>query len=135
MVNPDSSLYHEHPDWALHAGPYPRTETRNQLVLNVALPEVQDFIIESVSNILDSADITYVKWDNNRGMHQTPSPSIDHAYMLGLYRVFDTLTSKYPNILWEGCASGGGRFDPDVLQYFPQIWTSDDTDALERITI
>lgn len=96
MVNPESVLYHEHPDWALHAGPYPRTESRNQLVLNVALPEVQDFIIEFVSNILDSADITYVKWDNNRGMHQLPSPSTDHAYMLGLYRVFDTLTSKYP---------------------------------------
>lgn len=135
MVNPESSLYHEHPDWALHAGPYPRTETRDQLVLNVALPEVQEFIIESVSNILDNADITYVKWDNNRGMHQTPSPSTDHAYMLGLYRVFDTLTTKYPYVLWEGCASGGGRFDPGVLQYFPQIWTSDDTDALERITI
>lgn len=135
MVNPNSSLYREHPDWALHAGPYPRTQTRNQLVLNVALPEVQDFIIESVSKILDSADITYVKWDNNRGIHEAPSPSTDHAYMLGMYRVFDTLTSKYPNILWEGCASGGGRFDPGVLQYFPQIWTSDDTDALERITI
>jgi alpha-galactosidase len=135
MVNPNSSLYHEHPEWALHAGPYPRTQTRNQLVLNLALPEVQDFIIESVSNILDSADITYVKWDNNRGIHETPSPSTDHAYMLGMYRVFDTLTTKYPNVLWEGCASGGGRFDPGVLQYFPQIWTSDDTDALERITI
>lgn len=135
MVNPNSSLFHEHPDWALHAGPYPRTLTRNQLVLNVALPEVQNFIIESVSNILDSADITYVKWDNNRGIHEMPSPSTDHAYMLGMYRVFDTLTTKYPNILWEGCASGGGRFDPGVLQYFPQIWTSDDTDALERITI
>ena len=135
MVNPNSSLYHEHPEWALHAGSYPRTETRNQLVLNVALPEVQDFIIDSVSNILNSSDITYVKWDNNRGIHETPSPSTDHEYMLGLYRVFDVLTTRFPGVLWEGCASGGGRFDPGVLQYFPQIWTSDNTDAVERITI
>lgn len=135
MVNPNSSLYHQHPDWALHAGSYPRTLTRNQLVLNMALPEVQDYVIKSVSDILDSADISYVKWDNNRGIHETPSPSTDHQYMLGMYRVFDNLTTKYPNVLWEGCASGGGRFDPGVLQYFPQIWTSDDTDALERITI
>lgn len=135
MVNPNSDLYHEHPDWALHAGPYPRTERRNQLVLNAALPEVQEFIIDAVSNILNSADITYVKWDNNRGIHETPSPSTDHAYMLGLYHVFDTLTTRFPNVLWEGCASGGGRFDAGVLQFFPQIWTSDDTDAVNRITI
>lgn len=135
MVNPNSTLYHKHPDWALHAGPYPRTEERNQLVLNLALPEVQDYIIKSVSNILSNSDISYVKWDNNRGIHEMPSPSTDHAYMLGMYRVFDTLTSRFPDVLWEGCASGGGRFDPGVLQYFPQIWTSDDTDAVERITI
>ncbi|KAJ5965340.1 hypothetical protein N7481_012054 [Penicillium waksmanii] len=135
MVNPNSTLYHEHPEWALHAGSYPRTLTRNQLVLNVALPEVQDFIIDAVSNILNSSDISYVKWDNNRGIHETPSPSTDHEYMLGMYRVFDVLTTQFPDVLWEGCASGGGRFDPGVLQYFPQIWTSDDTDAVERITI
>ncbi|CEJ57078.1 Putative Alpha-galactosidase C [Penicillium brasilianum] len=135
MVNPNSSLYREHPDWALHAGSYPRTERRNQLVLNVALPEVQDFIIQSVSSILSSAEITYVKWDNNRGIHEMPSPSTDHEYMLGMYRVFNNLTTRFPDVLWEGCASGGGRFDPGVLQYFPQIWTSDDTDAVERITI
>lgn len=135
MVNPNSSLYREHPDWALHAGSYPRTQRRNQLLLNVALPEVQDFIIESVSNILRSADISYVKWDNNRGIHEMPSPSTDHAYMLGLYRVFNNLTTQFPDVLWEGCASGGGRFDPGILQYFPQIWTSDDTDAVERIGI
>ncbi|KAJ5692458.1 hypothetical protein N7462_001881 [Penicillium macrosclerotiorum] len=135
MVNPNSSLYRKHPDWALHAGSYPRTERRNQLVLNLALPEVQDYIIKSVADILNSADITYVKWDNNRGIHEMPSPSTDHKYMLGMYRVFDTLTTQFPDVLWEGCASGGGRFDPGILQYFPQIWTSDDTDAVERITI
>ncbi|KAK6823417.1 putative alpha-galactosidase C [Aspergillus parasiticus] len=135
MVNPNSTLYHQHPDWVLHAGSYPRTLTRNQLVLNLALPEVQDFIINSVSNILNSADISYVKWDNNRGIHEMPSPSTDHEYVLGMYRVFNNLTQQFPNVLWEGCASGGGRFDPGVLQYFPQIWTSDDTDAVERIAI
>ncbi|KAJ5560851.1 hypothetical protein N7535_009048 [Penicillium sp. DV-2018c] len=135
MVNPKSTLYNEHPDWALHAGSYPRTEIRNQLVLNLALPEVQDYIIKAISDILNSADITYVKWDNNRGMHETASPSANHAYMLGMYRVFNELTTKFPDVLWEGYASGGGRFDPGILQFFPQIWTSDDTDAVERITI
>ncbi|PLB49311.1 alpha-galactosidase [Aspergillus steynii IBT 23096] len=135
MVNPNSSLYEKHPDWVMHAGPYPRTERRNQLLLNLALPEVQTFIIDTVSSILNSADITYVKWDHNRGMHESASPAANHAYMLGIYHVFDTLTSRFPDVLWEGCASGGGRFDPGVLQYFPQIWTSDDTDAVERISI
>ena len=136
MVNPNSTLYHEHPDWVLHAGAYPRTLQRNQLVLNLALPEVQNFIIDAISNIINSAPgISYIKWDNNRGMHEMPSPSTDHQYILGMYHVFDTLTSRFPDILWEGCASGGGRFDPGVLQYFPQIWTSDDTDAVERVTI
>ncbi|KAJ5101417.1 hypothetical protein NUU61_003639 [Penicillium alfredii] len=135
MVNPNSSLYHEHPDWALHAGSYPRTERRNQLVLNLALLEVQDFIISSVSDILKSAKISYVKWDNNRGIHEMPSPATEHAYQLGLYRVFNNLTTQFPDVLWEGCASGGGRFDAGVLQFFPQIWTSDDTDAVERISI
>ncbi|BCS27802.1 alpha-galactosidase [Aspergillus puulaauensis] len=135
MVNPNSSLYREHPDWVLHAGPYPRTERRNQLVLNVALPEVQDFIIDFMTDLLNSSDISYIKWDNNRGVHESPSPSNDHKYMLGLYRVFDTLTTRFPDVLWEGCASGGGRFDPGVLQYFPQIWTSDNTDGVDRVTI
>lgn len=135
MVNPNSTLYHEHPEWALHAGDYQRTLTRNQLVLNVALPEVQDFIVESVGNILGNSSISYVKWDNNRGMHEMPQPYTGHQYMLGMYKVFERLTSKFPDVLWEGCASGGGRFDPGVLQFFPQIWTSDDTDAVERVGI
>ncbi|KAK7740599.1 hypothetical protein SLS62_011100 [Diatrype stigma] len=135
MVSPRSELYDAHPDWALHAGAYPRTERRNQLVLNVGLPEVQDYIIESVSKILDSAAVSYVKWDNNRGLHETPGPSAGHAYMLGLYRVLGALTARFPDVLFEGCASGGGRFDPGMLPYFPQIWTSDDTDGFERLAI
>lgn len=135
MVNPNSTLYHEHPDWVLHAGKHQRTLTRNQLVLNVGLPEVQDFIISTVSRILDSANIQYVKWDNNRGMHELSRPSDDYTYILGLYRVIDNLTTKYPDVLWEGCASGGGRFDPGLLHYWPQHWTSDNTDASNRLTI
>ncbi|KAL4931467.1 alpha-galactosidase [Aspergillus undulatus] len=135
MVNPQSSLYQQHPDWVLHAGRYPRTEQRNQLVLNLGLPEVQEYIITSISTILNGADITYVKWDHNRGLAEIPSPSANHAYILGMYHVFDVLTSRFPDVLWEGCASGGGRFDPGILQYFPQVWTSDDSDAVERIFI
>lgn len=135
MVNPKSVLYESHPDWVLHVDGYERTEQRNQLVLNLALPEVQDYIIKSLSDILDASPITYIKWDNNRAIHEMASPSTMHSYMLGLYRVLDTLTTRHPDVLWEGCASGGGRFDAGIMQYFPQSWTSDCTDALDRITI
>lgn len=135
MVSPKSELYEQHPDWVLHAGEYPRTEIRYQLILNLALPEVQDYIIASISKVVSSAPISYVKWDNNRGMHEVASPSTYHAYMLGLYRVLDTLTARFPDVLWEGCASGGGRFDAGILQYFPQSWASDNTDAVDRLSI
>lgn len=135
MVNPQSVLYTEHPDWVLHAGDYPRTECRQQLILNLALPEVQDFIIAFLSNILEEVPVSFVKWDHNRGTHESPSPSNHHAYSIGIYRVFKELTTRFPDVLWNGCASGGGRFDPAMLQYFPQIWTSDNTDALDRIHI
>lgn len=135
MVNPDSDLYKEHPDWCMHAGNHNRTLQRNQLVLNLGLPEVQEYIIAVIEGLLDSAPIQYIKWDNNRGIHEMPSPSADHAYILGMYRVIDNLTTQHPEILWEGCASGGARFDPGLLHYWPQSWTSDDTDALERLYI
>ncbi|WVF66160.1 hypothetical protein IAT40_000900 [Kwoniella sp. CBS 6097] len=135
MVNPVSELYKSHPEWVLSTPGYERTEQRNQLVLNLSLKEVQDFIIDSLTGILNSARITYVKWDNNRAMHELPHPSTATAYIFGLYRVLSTLTERFPNVLWEGCASGGGRFDPGMLAYFPQQWTSDDTDALERLSI
>jgi len=109
--------------------------TRHQLVLNVGLPEVQDFIINFVSNLIDTINIQYIKWDNNRGIHEMPYPAADHQYILGLYRVIDTLTTKYPDVLWEGCASGGGRFDAGLLHYWPQSWTSDNTDGSNRLTI
>ncbi|KAK9481535.1 Melibiase-domain-containing protein [Lipomyces starkeyi] len=135
MINKNSTLYEKHPEWVLHAGEYPRSECRQQLVLDAALPEVQEFIINSVANILETVPVSYVKWDNNRGIHESPTPDNYHAYMLGMYHVFEELTSRFPDILWEGCAAGGGRFDAGILQYFPQVWTSDNTDPLDRIHI
>ncbi|KAJ4016189.1 Alpha-glucosidase 2 [Fusarium irregulare] len=135
MVNQKSELYEQHPEWVLSAGTYSRSETRQQLVLNAALPEVQNYIIDSMTKILESAPINYIKWDNNRAMHESPTPDNHHAYMLGIYHVFEVLTTRFPNVLWEGCASGGGRFDPGILQYFPQVWTSDNMDAYDRIHI
>ncbi|TXT10536.1 hypothetical protein VHUM_02041 [Vanrija humicola] len=135
MVNPSSELYEAHPDWVLHSGTHKRTEMRQQLILDLSKREVQDYIIEAIGKILWSAHIEYVKWDCNRGMHELPSPTTPHAYMLGLYRVLESLTTSFPQILFEGCASGGGRFDPGILYYWPQSWTSDDTDPIERLHI
>ncbi|KAI1148244.1 Melibiase-domain-containing protein [Nemania diffusa] len=135
MVNPASDLYKAHPDWVLHSGDHNRTLVRNQLVLNLGLPEVQDYIITTVEKVLDSANVQYIKWDNNRGQHELSSPAANHAYMLGMYRVIDNLTTAHPEILWEGCASGGGRFDAGLLHYWPQSWTSDNTDGLDRLQI
>lgn len=135
MVNASSELYEAHPDWILHCEGYERTEQRNQLVLDLSLPEVQGYIIEAITKLLRSANINYVKWDNNRAMHEMSSPSKAHAYILGLYHVLETLTSNFPTVLWEGCASGGGRFDPGLLHYWPQSWTSDNTDAIDRLFI
>lgn len=135
MVNMKSALYKNHPDWIMYAGEYPRSETRQQLVLNLSLRDVQDYIVESLSKILQSAPITYIKWDCNRGIHEGSSPNSFHSYILGMYRVFDELTSRFPDVLWEGCASGGGRFDVGMLYYFPQIWTSDNMDPLDRLHI
>ncbi|CAK1356564.1 Alpha-galactosidase C [Cercospora beticola] len=135
MINPNSTLYREHPEWVMKSGQHKQTLTRSQLVLNVALPEVQEFIINFVSELIDNANVEYIKWDNNRAIHEMPSPSTDHKYILGLYHIIDTLTTKYPQVLWEGCASGGGRFDAGLLHYWPQSWTSDNTDGSDRLTI
>ena len=135
MVNPESELYKAHPDWVLHSGDYPRTLNRDQLVLDLSIPAVQDYIIDCMTKILSGANITYIKWDNNRGMQEMPSPATMHKYIRGLYRVLDTLTTRFPNVLWEGCASGGGRFDAGLLPYFPVSWTSDNTDGLDRVFI
>ena len=135
MVSRNSELYAMHPDWVMSAGLHDRSETRSQLVLNLALPEVQGSIIASITALLETASISYVKWDHNRAIHESAAPQNYHAYILGMYKVFDALTSRFPDVLWEGCASGGGRFDPGVLQYFPQIWASDNMDGIDRINI
>ena len=143
MVSPDSDLYRAHPDWCLHAEGRPRTEARQQLVLDLSRREVQDYIISAVSSVLSSARIDYVKWDMNRNMTEAFSAALpperqketQHRYMLGLYRVLETITSAYPQVLFESCSGGGGRFDPGMLYYMPQTWTSDDTDAVERLKL
>ena len=143
MVSPDSDLYRAHPDWCLHVAGRPRTEARQQLILDLSRVEVQDYIIKAVSDVLGSASIGYVKWDMNRNMmeyfsgDQTPDKQMEtqHRYMLGLYRVLETITSSFPNVLFESCSGGGGRFDAGMLHYMPQTWTSDDTDAVERLAI
>ena len=143
MVSPDSNLYRAHPDWCLHVEGRPRTESRNQLILDMSRKEVQDYIIDAVGKVLAGANIEYVKWDMNRNMTEAfsgdraPERQMEtqHRYMLGVYRVMQTLTERFPHILFEGCSGGGGRFDPGMLYYMPQIWTSDDTDAVERLKI
>ena len=143
MVSPDSDLYRAHPDWCLHVPGRTRTESRNQLILDMGRPEVQEYVIRAVSDVLSSAGIDYVKWDMNRNMTEAVSLILPqdrkgetmHRYMLGLYRVLETITSAFPQILFESCSGGGGRFDPGMLFYMPQTWTSDDTDAIERLKL
>ena len=143
MVSPDSDLYRAHPDWCLHVDGRDRTECRNQLILDMSRKEVQDYIIDIVSGVLRSAPISYVKWDMNRNMAEGFSCMLpaqrrmetQHRYMLGLYRVLEEITSAFPEVLFESCSGGGGRFDCGMLHYMPQTWTSDDTDARERTRI
>lgn len=143
MVSIESDLYRNHPDWCIHVPNRPHTLGRNQLVLDLSRKDVCDYIVESVSRILNSAPITYVKWDMNRhitdiGSELLPSErqeETSHRYMLGLYSVMERLTSMFPDILFESCSSGGGRFDPGMLYYMPQTWTSDNTDAICRTKI
>ena len=143
MVNRNSELYRAHPDWAMEIPGKRHSEGRNQMVLDLANTEVQDYLIKAMSDVFSSADISYVKWDMNRNFSDIFSkalPSdrqgeVSHRYMLGLYRVMRELTGKFPEILFEGCASGGNRFDLGILSFFPQIWASDDTDALCRSEI
>ena len=140
MVNEDSKLYEEHPSWVIRSEIREPSKGRHQLVLDLSLKEVQDYIIENVNKVLDSCPIGYVKWDMNRHMSDVSSSiyhggEIAHRYIVGLYRVFENIINKHQNVYFEGCASGGNRFDLGILSYFDQIWTSDDTDAYERINI
>ena len=143
MVSPDSELYRAHPDWCLHVPSRPRSEGRHQLVLDVGRPEVRRYVVDAVSAVLSSAPIAYVKWDMNRHMTEVGSAGLPperqresyHRYILGLYAAMEELTSAFPEVLFEGCSGGGGRFDPGMLAYMPQIWTSDNTDAVSRLAI
>ncbi len=134
MVSPDSDLYRAHPDWAVRAERGPAL-VRSQLVLDLTRPEVREYVINAVNSALDSANIEYVKWDMNRYITDMPRKGFNYEYTLGLYEVMDAITSSHPNVLFEGCSGGGGRFDAGILCYMPQIWTSDDTDPLERLYI
>lgn len=143
MISPDSDLYREHPDWCLHVPNRRRTEARNQLVLDYSRQDVRDYLFRKLSDVFSSAPISYVKWDMNRNMTEIGSAATPaerqsetaHRYMLGLYELLERLTAKFPHILFESCSGGGGRFDPGMLYYMPQTWTSDDTDAIERLKI
>ena len=131
-VNMDSDLYRKHPDWALTDSFEPLTG-RNQLLLDLTRQEVRDYIVEKVSGTLDSAPITYVKWDMNR--HSIALGAKAHDYILGLYEVLERIFTPRPNVLLESCSSGGNRFDLGMLCFGPQVWASDDTDPIERLTI
>lgn len=131
-VNEDSDLFRTHPDWAL-TDTFSPVYGRNQLLLDLTKPEVRDYIVENVSRILDSADISYVKWDMNR--HSVALGSKAHDFVLGLYEVMRRIFTPRPEILLETCSSGGNRFDLGMLCFGPQVWASDDTDPIERLRI
>ncbi|MBR0366403.1 MAG: alpha-galactosidase, partial [Clostridia bacterium] len=135
MVNPDSELYRLHPDWAVKTAEREPVEQRNQLILDLSRDDVCQYIINAVSEVLKNANIEYVKWDMNRQMTDMPYVGYNHKYILGYYRIMSAITSAFPDVLFEGCSAGGGRFDPGVLAYMPQIWTSDNSDAVARLKI
>ncbi|MGP4077505.1 alpha-galactosidase [Halobacillus sp. K22] len=143
MVSKVSELYKAHPDWLISVPGRGMSHGRNQYVLDFSRQEVVDYIYNQMAAILREAQITYVKWDMNRYMTEIGSgvlsserqKEVPHRYILGVYDLYERLTSEFPHILFESCASGGARFDPGMLYYAPQTWTSDDTDAIERLKI
>jgi alpha-galactosidase len=137
MVNPDSDLYREHPDWAMRASSRTPEFHRNQLVLDLTNPEAFDHVFRAMSAVLDEYGIDYVKWDHNRELLEGGSPSKGcapciHEQTLAYYRLLDQLKSRHPNVVWESCASGGGRIDLGVIEKVGRFWNSDMTDALSR---
>ena len=143
MVSQQSKLFAAHPDWAIGIAGRERTESRQQLVLDLSRPEIVEHLFIVLSEVLGSAPISYVKWDMNRNITEPDSLALPaerqgeffHRYILGVYDLYARLTAAFPEILFESCAGGGGRFDPGLLAYAPQAWTSDDTDAIERLRI
>ncbi len=140
MVSEDSELYRKHPDWALRIPGREPVRGRNQLVLDFTRKDVRDYIFEQICGILDQGKIEYVKWDMNRSIvdvfsEETAQGKVTYQYVLGVYEFLERLLQRYPDILLEGCSGGGGRFDAGMLYYTPQIWCSDNTDALDRLRI
>ena len=143
MISPDSELYRAHPDWCIHAGERMRVESRHQLVLDITRQDVRDYVVESICAALERGKVDYVKWDMNRnincwGSAQLPPErmqELGHRYILGLYDMMRRITSRFPNVLFESCAGGGGRFDLALMCLMPQAWCSDDTDAHMRCRI
>lgn len=143
MVSPDSDLYRAHRDWAIAVSGRTPTQSRAQYVLDLSRADVRDYVFNAVSAVLRSAAIAYVKWDMNRALTDVGSAvlpperagELHHRYVLGVYELQERLLTAFPDLLLENCSSGGGRFDPAMLYYSPQIWCSDDTDAIERLAI
>lgn len=135
MISKNSKLYEEHPDWILGVSNRKLSMGRNQYILDLSKPEVRKYIVDILSERFSEAPISYVKWDMNRNMTEVTYRDLPHKYILGLYEILETLTKNFPHILFESCASGGGRFDAGMLHYMPQVWTSDDTDAIVRLNI
>jgi len=145
MVSPDTPLYRDHPDWIVRH-PYPRTSIgRGQYVLDFANPAVVDAIYAQIKPVIEAAKLDFIKWDMNRNITEAYSPYLAekgrpqteffHRYMLGVYDLYQRILTDFPDLLIEGCAGGGGRFDLGMLFYSPQMWPSDDSDAIERLSI
>ena len=143
MISPDSDLYRAHPDWCVHVPGRAPSLARQQYVLDVSRENVRDNVFSQIRAILDNYQIDYLKWDFNRNLSEAGSAALDaahaheffHRFVLGTYDLQNRLTSTYPDLLLENCSGGGGRFDPGMLYYSPQIWTSDNTDPIERLMI
>lgn len=143
MVSEDSDLYRAHPEWAMQIPGRHAVRSRNQIALDMSRKDVQDYLIEKVNAILDDANIFYVKWDINRSLTDIWSNNVSaekqgevyHRYILGLYRVMDNIIKTHPDILFEGCSGGGGRYDPAMLHYYPQYWVSDNNNPIDRLKL
>ncbi|MCH5197410.1 MAG: alpha-galactosidase [Oscillospiraceae bacterium] len=143
MISPNSDLYREHPDWCIHVPGRKGSIGRHQLVIDMSRKDVRDYLFNIMSEVLEANDIDYLKWDFNRNITEAGSALLPkerqkefyHRFILGTYELMDRITSAYPHILMENCSGGGGRYDPGMMYYSPQIWCSDNTDALSRVDI
>jgi alpha-galactosidase len=142
MVNPNSDLYRTHPDWVIHFPTRSRTEARNQLILNLARSDVQDYLIELIDRLLSENNIAFIKWDMNRNVSEPGWPDAEGEpreiwvrYVQGLYHIWSTLRTRHPDVIWQSCSGGGGRADLGILHEADQIWISDNTEATARLVI